>query len=586
MKAKAFRVAAALMIIAASLAAAVLPAGVATAAAINVPGDFPTIAQAVAAANPAGGDTIVVAPGTYNEFDITIDKSLTIQGAGQGTTIVDALMSGRVFYISGAGTTVAMSGLTIQDGAISDQDDAFGGGILNEGTLTLTNCAVTNNNVSSGAADAYGAGIANSGTLTLTNCQVLSNLAFAQAEYAWGGGIASGSTLVLTGCAVSSNWAVGYLGASGGGIDNAGTASLTDCFIGDNMAYTAGEGYGGGLANWSGWLTLSNCTVHRNLAYSEYWFTDGGGIENHEGILTMYSSTLSYNIADGWEFGSGGGIENEDSTVALTNCTLSGNQAWGLDSNSGGIDNWDTFGPLHGRAPGDTGTAPDPGTVQRRSEGMLGMTPPAGIEFPPDWGSPPSSAELLANSMAAIRAPAAGLQQPGISATLINCTVTDNLADYYKGGEAARAGGIWNNATLALRCTIVYGNTATDGPGDVLNIGQAPYTKVHSIVGDPNGDPDPLLGPLQDNGGPTWTHALLPGSPAINRCFICSVAKDQRGEPRAQGGLCDIGAYELEQRPPTVPALSLWGTAGLAVVLAGLVAWSLRRRLVSRKDVN
>ena len=62
--------------------------------------------------------------------------------------------------------------------------------------------------------------------------------------------------------------------------------------------------------------------------------------------------------------------------------------------------------------------------------------------------------------------------------------------------------------------------------------------------------PDPMLGPLQDNGGPTWTHALLPGSPAINQIpkAACEVETDQRGEPRPETGgtMCDVGAFEVQ----------------------------------------
>jgi hypothetical protein len=64
---------------------------------------------------------------------------------------------------------------------------------------------------------------------------------------------------------------------------------------------------------------------------------------------------------------------------------------------------------------------------------------------------------------------------------------------------------------------------------------------------------DPLLGPLQDNGGPTWTHALLPNSPAIDTGDNAQCPPtDQRNVPRPQDGngdgesICDIGSYELE----------------------------------------
>ena len=61
---------------------------------------------------------------------------------------------------------------------------------------------------------------------------------------------------------------------------------------------------------------------------------------------------------------------------------------------------------------------------------------------------------------------------------------------------------------------------------------------------------DPLLGPLQDNGGPTQTHALLAGSPAIDAALLANCpATDQRGVSRPQGPGCDIGAFELEQEP-------------------------------------
>ena len=57
---------------------------------------------------------------------------------------------------------------------------------------------------------------------------------------------------------------------------------------------------------------------------------------------------------------------------------------------------------------------------------------------------------------------------------------------------------------------------------------------------------DPVLGPLADNGGPTLTHALLAGSPAIDAADAASCsATDQRGVARPQGAGCDVGAFEL-----------------------------------------
>ncbi len=57
---------------------------------------------------------------------------------------------------------------------------------------------------------------------------------------------------------------------------------------------------------------------------------------------------------------------------------------------------------------------------------------------------------------------------------------------------------------------------------------------------------DPLLGPLQNNGGPTFTLELLPGSPAINAGDCTNSFTDQRGDPRPVGPVCDIGPFEVQ----------------------------------------
>jgi hypothetical protein len=74
---------------------------------------------------------------------------------------------------------------------------------------------------------------------------------------------------------------------------------------------------------------------------------------------------------------------------------------------------------------------------------------------------------------------------------------------------------------------------------------------------------------LSDNGGPTQTHALLAGSPAIDAGASCPTS-DQRGAPRPQGGACDIGAYELLMAHLQTDAFSVREDAGLAVITATL----------------
>jgi hypothetical protein len=82
-------------------------------------------------------------------------------------------------------------------------------------------------------------------------------------------------------------------------------------------------------------------------------------------------------------------------------------------------------------------------------------------------------------------------------------------------------------------------------------------TLTHNITGG-----NPQLGPLQNNGGPTPTRALLPNSPAINAgspepqngSFPCA-PRDQRGVVRPAGGQCDIGAYESPFRRHFLPSI-------------------------------
>jgi hypothetical protein len=127
------------------------------------------------------------------------------------------------------------------------------------------------------------------------------------------------------------------------------------------------------------------------------------------------------------------------------------------------------------------------------------------------------------------------------------------------GHKNGLGGGLSNAGTLTLTHSIVAQNP--DG-GDCRNhfgaISSQGYNldsdgSCHLTAATDRPGTDPLLGPLQDNGGPTFTHALLPGSPALdaipwgtNGCGT-TLFSDQRWQARPQtaGGACDIGAYEV-----------------------------------------
>jgi len=142
--------------------------------------------------------------------------------------------------------------------------------------------------------------------------------------------------------------------------------------------------------------------------------------------------------------------------------------------------------------------------------------------------------------------------------TLNQCTLSGNFAAY--------GGGINNVDTLVMTNTVVGGNSAVDG-ADVYNSGGIiAYGGSNLVQSVDNGGlitgPAPLtsapnLAPLGNYGGPTQTMPPLPGSPAIGAGSVAAntVSTDQRGYPRTQNGLIDIGAVELQSPAANPPVL-------------------------------
>jgi hypothetical protein len=279
----------------------------------------------------------------------------------------------------------------------------------------------------------------------------------------------------------------------GGGIFNAGVLALTDSAVSSNTTNAASIWGGGGIFN-AEVLTLTNCTVSDNSASPS-----GGGIYN-AGTLTVTNSTVSGNRAR-----DSGGIEN-DGMLIVTNSTVSDNSA-----------SWYSGGGISNR--------PD-GTVTLTNSTVSGNTA-AG------YGGG------ILNSVRGV-------------VTVMNSTVSGNEAS--SGG-----GGIYNNVdTLTLTNSWVDGECYCDAGCDGIvtsngyNIESPGDTCGFEQTGDQiNVSTENLsLGPLADNGGPTRTHVLLPGSVAIDHipAVDCEVDEDQRGEPRPEtgGDGCDVGAFEVQ----------------------------------------
>jgi CSLREA domain-containing protein len=258
-----------------------------------------------------------------------IAGDLTINGPGANTLRIQRDSAGgtpnfRPFTIN-SGTTVTISGLTIANGSFVGTIGG-GGGVLNSGTLTLTNSTVSGNraDVPGYNPDCGGGGIFNSGTLTLTNSMVSGNTA--DLHTGGGGGIFnSGGTVTMTNSAVSGNFANSF--AHGGGIlCPTGTVILTNSTVSGNAAGSNGGG-GGGIYMNNGTLTLTNSTVSDN---SCNWY--GSGIRLNLGTATLTNVTVSGNTALS-SFSSGYGISGGSGTVNLKNTIVANNKIAGVEHN-------------------------------------------------------------------------------------------------------------------------------------------------------------------------------------------------------------------------------------------------------------
>ncbi len=244
----------------------------------------------------------------------------------------------------------------------------------------------------------------------------------------------------------------------------------------------------------------------------------GGGIWNNGGNLTLIGMVVSNNVSPQRN---GGGIfngcptgctTNSAPTITVINSTISNNSAGNL---GGGI-----FNPTNPQGSSVTLTN---STVSNNTAGNFG----------------------------------GGIYNFQANLTLNSTTVSNNTATNF-------AGGIYNRGVLTANNSIIANSTTRSAPGgdcdNRYGVAGITYSLVETTLGcnisatSTNLTGDPNLGPLQLNGGSTPTHALLPGSPAIDK-GNSTLTNDQRGLPRpvdnptaanGSGNLADMGAFELQ----------------------------------------
>jgi hypothetical protein len=475
-----------------------------------------SLRETIEAAAP--GETIVVPSGTYalTSGELALAKSLTLQGAGAGSTIVTAGGKSKVMAVYNSGSVVRIAGMTIRDGA----DASGGAGIAKqEGALTLEGVVLTENVTDAsgkgkpGGIGRGGAIYNKAGQLTVIASTISANKVKGGGGEGSPGGIVYGGAIYSEGpFTIASSTLTGNTIEAPGGQKPAGTGQ------------SGGIAYGGAVygAVTGGAVEIANTTVSGNTAN-----VAGGPGENPGGIA------------------GGGGIylSTENVAIALSGVTVSGNKVLapaGSAGSSGGI----TEGG---------------GLLLRTEGGSAALTNATVTEN--TASSAPGKSGIAAGG--GVRA-----SSEKTSTQIVNGTLDANVAESPTGGKG---GDLSSVGSTKLTNTIVSAGVAAAG---TENCSEAVESQGHNIdsrnqcgfkgAGD-QVNTDPLLAPLAANGGSLQTQALSVSSPAANAGTNSGCpATDARGVVRPQGLACDIGAFELA--PPaaaTSPASAVGATAAI-----------------------
>ena len=501
-------------------------------------------------------------------------STATVHAAGAVASVVDMSLSNTTIVTNNAdfgagvfndGGTVTVAGSSITSNIAATD----GGGVYNDRTATLN---VVGSTLVSNRAGRDGGGVYNndSATASITDATLngnnavrnggglfneivaianLNNTRFSANTAGDGGGVYNeDGQVVIAGGSLIANVSTG----DGGGL--LATSSAVTTVDGTSVSGNRSGGDGGAFSN-DGSLTISNSTVASNTADG-----DGAAIANSS-VVSINTVTLSANAA----VGSGGAIYNQSvGNVNLAGATISNNTA-GADG--GGIANVGagrlTFGSstLDGNTAGNRGGGlfHSSAVTATITEGTISNNSAVNGGGIGALGAIQATNSTVSGNQAS--ANGGGINN-GADSTYLNVTIVNNTA-------AANGGGVFNASIFGparLKNTIVARNTGAtgadvDGSGFVSQgnnlIGDGGAVTAFTngvggnIVGATGTEIDPLISPLQDNGGATLTHALLFGSPARDAGNNVGVtANDQRGFDRRFDGdgdgtsTVDIGSFE------------------------------------------
>ena len=314
-----------------------------------------------------------------------------------------------------------------------------------------------------------------------------------------------------------------------------GTIAVTLTNMTITNGNTTSSGLGGGLRIEQADVTIVDVIVSDNSAWNS-----GGGVYSIGGDITILDSQIVSNIVSTSGSALGGGIsvsddESKPSQVSIVNTAVISNVAF---SSSGSA----TGGGINSTA---SMLVIENSTVS----GNESSEAAGGIFISGSDGGPTKTAAITNSTLSGNSSSFTGggvYATNSAEVTMTNSTIVSNTAQFFAGGIAA-----FDDSAVNLENVLIAFNSPTDCDA----LGDFIHSKDHNLDSDnscsltkANDLPAtlPLIDTLQDNGGLTYSHALLENSPAINAGSnaVCPT-KDQRGVIRPQGIACDIGAYEF-----------------------------------------
>lgn len=460
---------------------------------------------------------------TLSDGELVISSIVTVNGPGQNNLIISGNNSSRIFNVDSDGDAT-IEALTLTGGSTIYS----GGAINNSGVTTITDSTLSANSAIVG-----GGGISSlEGAISITDSTLSGNSAFSGGAVYSENSTTTITNSVLSGNYVSPNTLSSNSYAQGGGIfSTGGHITITNSTLSDNSASLSGGAMKLDGGDTGATIIITNTTLSGNHAL----YVGGVSISENYGPTIIISNSRFIDNSTGY---SGGAISASRSNIAISNSTFS--------------DNYAGFG----------------GAVEARFRANITI----------------SNSTLTGNGA---QLEGGGIRNDGGTITISNSTVSNNSARDNGGGIYSRA------ANTTITSSIITGNFSSIGSELYSNsrFGSDTLSLSNSVLGNSAvSDSDAFFGvspnstnviatsdqlniplsniidPLADNGGPTLTHALPAGSPALDAASNCPVT-DQRGEPRDDddsffvpivaangniatislgGRFCDIGAVEIK----------------------------------------